>query len=54
LRHEIYEQGDSREVSLSIEKFLGRKQSIQPFLKNLGIGAKQKQTKTGAPSEETR
>src|ERR1043166_6403266 len=26
LRHEIYEQGDSREVSPSIEKFLGRKQ----------------------------
>jgi thimet oligopeptidase len=38
LRHEIYEQGDSRDVTLSIEKFLGRKQSIQPFLKKLGIG----------------
>jgi thimet oligopeptidase len=38
LRHEIYEQGDSRDVTLSIEKFLGRKQSIQPFLKRLGIG----------------
>jgi oligopeptidase A len=38
LRREIYEQGDSRDVALSIEKFLGRKQSIQPFLKRLGIG----------------
>lgn len=38
LRREIYEQGDSRDVALSIEKFLGRKQSIQPFLKKLGIG----------------
>jgi thimet oligopeptidase len=37
LRHEIYEQGDSRDLRLSIEKFLGRKQSIQPFLKHLGI-----------------
>jgi len=50
LRHEIYEQGDSRDVALSIEKFLGRKQSIQPFLKNLGIGAQEKQTRPGEPS----
>ncbi len=50
LRHEIYEQGDSREVSLSIEKFLGRKQSIQPFLKNLGIG-EQKKKPAGHPQE---
>src|SRR6202171_1245317 len=42
LRREIYEQGDSREVALSIEKFLGRKQSIQPFLKKLGIAAQEK------------
>src|SRR6185503_9254620 len=33
LRHQIYEPGDSRDVSISIEKFLGRKQSIEPFLK---------------------
>ena len=39
LRHEIYEPGDSRDVTVSIEKFLGRKQSIQPFLKKIGIGA---------------
>jgi thimet oligopeptidase len=37
LRHEIYEQGGSRDVEISIEKFLGRPQSIQPFLKKLGI-----------------
>src|SRR3984893_16772629 len=38
LRHEIYEQGDSRDVTVSIEKFLGRKQSVQPFLRKIGIG----------------
>jgi Zn-dependent oligopeptidase len=37
LRREIYEPGDSRDVAVSIEKFLGRKQSIQPFLKKLEI-----------------
>ena len=52
LRHEIYEQGDSRDVTLSIEKFLGRKQSIEPFLKKIGIGG-DKKTKAG-PSEESR
>ena len=40
LRHEIYEPGDSREVNVSVEKFLGRKQSIQPFLKKIGINDK--------------
>src|SRR3954453_23547867 len=40
LRNEIYAQGDSREVNLSIEKFLGRKQSIDAFLKHIGIGGK--------------
>jgi thimet oligopeptidase len=38
LRDEIYAPGDSRDVTVSIEKFLGRKQSIEPFLKTLGIG----------------
>jgi thimet oligopeptidase len=38
LRHEIYEPGDSRDVNISIEKFLGRKQSIQPFLNKIGVG----------------
>jgi Zn-dependent oligopeptidase len=37
LRREIYAQGSSRDVSVSIEKFLGRPQSIQPFLKRIGI-----------------
>jgi thimet oligopeptidase len=38
LRAEIYEPGDSRDVNLSIEKFLGRPRSLEPFLKKLGIG----------------
>jgi len=40
LRREIYEPGDSRDVNVSIEKFLDRKQSIQPFLNKLGIPAR--------------
>jgi len=38
LRHEIYEPGDSRDVNISIEEFLGRPRSIEPFLKQIGIG----------------
>jgi thimet oligopeptidase len=38
LRREIYEPGDSRDVNVSIEKFLGRPRSIEPFLKQIGIG----------------
>ena len=38
LRNEIYAMGDSRDVNESIEKFLGRKQSVKPFLKKIGIG----------------
>jgi thimet oligopeptidase len=37
LRREIYEVGDSRDVSISIEKFLGRPQSVGPFLKKIGV-----------------
>jgi len=37
LRREIYEAGDSRDVNISIEKFLGRPRSLEPFLKQLGI-----------------
>ena len=37
LRTEIYEPGDSRDVNISIEKFLGRPRSIEPFLKKIGI-----------------
>lgn len=40
LRDEIYAPGDSRDVNISIEKFLGRPRSIQPFLKELGIEEK--------------
>jgi Zn-dependent oligopeptidase len=54
LRREIYEPGDSREVNESIEKFLGRKQSIEPFLKKIGIGTQDKRKATAGPSPETR
>jgi len=37
LRKEIYEVGDSRDVNISIEKFLGRPRSIEPFLEKIGI-----------------
>jgi thimet oligopeptidase len=37
LRAEVYEPGDSRDVNVSIEKFLGRKRSLDPFLKKIGI-----------------
>jgi|SaaInlStandDraft_5_1057022.scaffolds.fasta_scaffold16313_2 thimet oligopeptidase len=37
LRNEIYSMGNTRDVNISIEKFLGRKKSINPFLKKLGI-----------------
>ncbi len=37
LRQEVYEMGDSRDVEISIAKFLGRKQSLAPFLKKIGI-----------------
>jgi thimet oligopeptidase len=38
LRTEIYAVGDSRDVNVSIEKFLNRKRSLEPFLKKIGIG----------------
>lgn len=37
LRKEIYEPGNSRDVNISIEKFLGRPRSLEPFLKKIGI-----------------
>jgi Zn-dependent oligopeptidase len=37
MREEIYSQGGARDVSVSIEAFLGRPRSIAPFLKKLGI-----------------
>ena len=53
LRKEIYEQGDGRDVTISIEKFLGRKQSVEPFLKKIGVKGsdKAKKAPTG-PSKE--
>src|SRR2546429_9057234 len=48
LRHEIYEPGDSRGVTVSIEKFLGRKQSIQPFLKKIGIPREKTEAVSGS------
>src|SRR5881394_1824545 len=54
LRHEIYEPGDSRDVTVSIEKLLGRKQSIQPFLKKIGIGSREKKKAPAGPSQENR
>ncbi len=52
LRHEIYEQGDSRDVTMSIEKFLGRKQSVQPFLEKIGVSGPAKKGKPTGPSQE--
>ena len=37
LRHEIYEQGSARAVDVSVEKFLGRKPSLEPFLEKLSL-----------------
>ncbi|MBV8213415.1 MAG: Zn-dependent oligopeptidase [Verrucomicrobia bacterium] len=37
LRDEVYAVGNSRDVADSVEHFLGRKQSVQPFLKKVGI-----------------
>ncbi len=37
LRDEIYAPGDSRDVNVSIEKFLGRPRSLEPLLIQLGI-----------------
>ena len=39
MRNEIYAVGDSRDINVSIEKFLGRPRSIEPFLKRIGVEA---------------
>ncbi len=36
MRNEIYAVGDSRDINVSIEKFLGRPRSIEPFLTRIG------------------
>ncbi len=38
LRDEIYAVGDSRDVNISIRKFLRHDQSLEPFLESIGIG----------------
>ena len=37
MRNEIYAIGDSRDINVSIEKFLGRPRSLEPFLKRIGV-----------------
>jgi thimet oligopeptidase len=37
MRTEIYQVGNSRDINESIEKFLGRPRSIEPFLKRIGV-----------------
>jgi Zn-dependent oligopeptidase len=54
LRNEIYAVGDSRDVTMSIEKFLGRKQSVEPFLKKIGIESADKKKAPAGPSQEGR
>jgi len=39
LREEIYAKGNSRDVNISIEKFLGRPESIELFLKKIGVNS---------------
>jgi thimet oligopeptidase len=53
LRNEIYSRGDARDVALSVEKFLGRKQSVQPFLKKIGVAPQDKKEKPAGPSAES-
>src|SRR5437763_6270542 len=53
LRNEIYAQGDGRDVAVSIEKFLGRKQSVEPFLQKIGVkGGSEKKKIAPGPSKE--
>ena len=54
LRHEIYEQGDGRDVTMSIEKFLGRKQTVEPFLKKIGVKGEDKKKAPAGPSQKSR
>jgi thimet oligopeptidase len=54
LRRDIYEPGDSRDITESIEKFLGRKQSVQPFLKKIGVTAANDKTKPAVPPSDAR
>jgi len=53
LRQEIYTQGDGRDVTMSIEKFLGRKQSVEPFLKKIGVKGDDNKKAPAGPSKES-
>lgn len=37
LRREVFEPGNSRDVNISVEKFLGRKPNNEAFIKSLGL-----------------
>ncbi len=52
LRNEIYAVGSSRDVNVSIQKFLGRERSIDPFLATLGLGKEEKAL--GGPTKENK
>jgi thimet oligopeptidase len=61
LRNEIYAPGGSRDIDISIRKFLGRERSIEPYLKTLGIntpakakGGLSKESDTGAAKPPTK
>ena len=49
MRKEIYSVGDSRDINESIEKFLGRPRSIEPFLKRIGISNNQTERQNTKP-----
>jgi len=52
MREEIYSVGDSRDINVSIEKFLGRPRSLEPFLEKIGVhktAAAQPVEKSGQP-----
>ncbi len=46
LRKEIYEVGNSRDVNVSIEKFLGRPRSNEPFLERIGVNEAKRAAKS--------
>jgi thimet oligopeptidase len=39
LRDEVYAVGDSRDANVTIERFLGRPRSLEPFLKKIGVAS---------------
>jgi len=53
LRDEVYAVGDSRDANVTIEKFLGRSRSIEPFLKKIGVTTSA-EPKSSSPSKAVR